>query len=207
MHSTKSVEQLWGIEAFIRYDTRDLYSYPAKGWYHRLVLYKNGIFQTHNNYYKIDHEIRHYLHFGKVILAGRFYNSYLFGEIPVYRLNYIGFDERVRGHFYDVLEGRHINMGSLEVRFPIIPIRYFSLNLPPIPAQYLRNLQLGLSGGFFIDSGIIWNKGHEYAWDQFKTGYGFGLHLHLPYVQVLRFDYAFNRDFTGQFIFEVGVAF
>jgi hypothetical protein len=131
----------------------------------------------------------------------------MFGEVPVYRENYIGFEERIRGHFYMVQEGKHINIGSAEIRFPLIPIRYFSLNIPPIPQQYLRNLQLGLSAGLFIDSGIIWIDPNEYAINNFKTGFGAGLHLHLPYVQVFRFDLAFNKDFKSQLILEVGVAF
>jgi len=207
MHSGKNIEQLWGVEFYIRHDTRDLYSYPSTGWANYLVVYKNSIFQNYNNYYKLDFDVRRYLRLGPVILAGRYFQSYLIGEVPVYRLNYIGFEERIRGHFYTVLEGRHINLGSLEFRFPIVPIRYFSLNLPPIPQQYLKNLQLGLSAGLFIDSGIVWNKSNQYSRDNFRTGFGFGLHIHLPYVQVFRLDYAFNRDWRGQFLVEVGVSF
>lgn len=207
MNSGNNTEQLWGIELFIRYDTRDLYSYPSNGWFNQLVLYKNGIFQQYNNYVRTDFDLRRYLNIGPFIFAVRVYQSYLSGEIPVYRLNYIGYEERIRGHFYTAREGKHINLGSFETRFPLIPIRYFSLNMPPIPSQYLKNLPIGLSAGIFIDSGIIWNMANEYSLENFRTGFGFGLHFHLPYVQVFRCDLAFNQDFRSQFIFEVGVAF
>ena len=81
------------------------------------------------------------------------------------------------------------------------------MNIPAIPAQYLRNLPIGLSAGIFVDSGIIWNLAHEYALKNFYTGFGLGLHFHLPYVQVFRCDLAFNEDFRNQFIIEIGVAF
>jgi hypothetical protein len=58
-----------------------------------------------------------------------------------------------------------------------------------------------------MDSGIIWNGAAQYGISNFETGFGIGLHLHLPYVEVFRFDYAFNREFRGQLILETGIAF
>ena len=98
-------------------------------------------------------------------------------------------------------------MGSIEARFPIIPIRYVSLNLPLIPAEYLHNLKLGLSGALFIDTGIVWVSAEDYALDKFSTGFGFGFHIHLPYVEVFRFDVGFNKELHSQLIVEVGVVF
>ena len=81
------------------------------------------------------------------------------------------------------------------------------MNLPMIPVQYSSNLKLGLNAGIFVDSGIVWNNPEEYSINNFHTGFGFGLHLLLPYVEVFRVDYGFNRDLEGQFILEVGIAF
>jgi outer membrane protein insertion porin family len=207
MHSGKSVENQVGIQLSFRHDTRDLYYYPSKGWFNRVVLNQNGLFQVHDQYEQLTIDTRNYLSLGPLILAWRYYQTYLFGEVPIYRLNYIGFNERIRGHFYTEREGRNVNIGSMEIRFPILPIVYYSYSLPPIPAEYLKNLKLGLSGCLFIDSGIIWNTAPQYSFSNFDTGFGFGLHIHLPYVEVLRLDYGFNRKFRGQFIVEIGVAY
>jgi hypothetical protein len=125
----------------------------------------------------------------------------------VYRLNYIGYEERIRGHFYTAIEGRNINLASVELRFPLIPVRFFSIRTPPIPELYTRNLKIGLSAGLFADAGIIWTHPYEYAMKNVLSGFGAGLHIHLPYIEIFRIDYAFNLAWRGQFIVEVGVAF
>jgi outer membrane protein assembly factor BamA len=222
LHSNNNTENLWGINLFIRYDTRDLYSYPANGWNNSIFIEKNGIFQKYNNYLKFSIDIRRYQQLGFLIIASRIYQKYTIGQLPIYRHNYIGFSERIRGHFYDpAIEGRHIHCFNFELRFPLIPIRYFSYKFPGIPSDYLKDLKLGLSGGLFWDNGIIWNKSKNagiiwdnskkrndgYCINRFISGFGFGLHFHIPYIEVFRLEYAMNLDFKGEFIAEIGVSF
>jgi len=207
MRSGNTTEYTFGLELSVQYDTRDLYSYPSNGWLNVIRFFKYGFFESYNNYENVALDLRKYFSFGPLILAGRFYQNSLFGEIPIYRLNYIGFEERIRGYFYTVWTGKHIQMGSFETRFPIIPIRYISMDLPVIPSQYLQNLKIGLSGAFFVDTGIVWVDAVEYSISNFKTGFGFGFHIHLPYVEVFRVDVGFNRELDSQLIFEVGVVF
>jgi outer membrane protein assembly factor BamA len=207
MRSGNTTEYTFGLELSFRYDTRDLYSYPTSGWLNIIKLFKYGLFENYNNYENVAVDIRKYFSIGPIILAGRFYQNSLFGEIPVYRINYIGFEERIRGYFYNVWTGNHVQIGSIETRFPIIPIRYISLNLPIIPAQYLQNLKIGLSGALFVDTGIVWVNAEDYTTDKFNTGFGVGLHIHLPYIEVFRIDLGFDGNLNSQFIFEVGVVF
>jgi outer membrane protein assembly factor BamA len=207
MHSGKSMEQLWGIIFYVRYDTRDLRYFPGTGWLTSFSFLQNNLFQRYNNYNRTIIDLRRYNRLGPLIVTGRFYQNYLFGQVPIYRANYIGFSERIRGHFYEVYEGRHIHMGSAEIRFPIIPVKYFTMDFPGLPDLYQSNLKVGLSGEFFIDSGIIWQKSADYRMHNYITGFGCGLFLHLPYVEIFRIDYGLNLDFQGEWIFEVGVYF
>ena len=189
------------------YDTRNLRYFPETGWLTSISFLKNGIFQEFNNYNRTIIDLRRYNRLGPFILAGRFYQNYIFGQIPVYRENYIGFSERIRGHFYEVFEGRHIHIGSAEVRFPIIPVKYFTFDFPGVPDVYQSNLKIGLSGGVFIDSGIIWTEPEAYSIDNYITGFGCSLFIHLPYVEIFRVDYGFDFDYRGEWILEVGVNF
>ena len=216
LHSGKPKENLWGVELYIRHDTRDLYSYPTKGWNNSLLIHKNGIFQTYNNYLKLIIDIRRYFHWKFLIFASRFFQQYLFGQVPVYRQSYIGFSERIRGHFYDTAkQGRHIHIISLELRFPIIPVKYYSYKFPFIPSEYLKNLKLGLSGGIFLDNGIIWKKSTDYdtnynqvySINNYITGFGIGLHIHMPYIEIFRLDYGMDLNFNHEFIAEMGLSF
>jgi len=207
MHSGKSSETIWGLSTYFRYDTRDLYEYPTTGWVNRLSVTKYGIFQKYNNYWRISLDLRRYQNLGFFTLAGRFYQNYLFGQIPVFRSNYIGFSERIRGYFFDVFEGNHVQTAGLELRFPILPVKYFSYDTFIIPEEYLKNLKFGINAGIFIDTGIAWSKSNEYGINSFHTGFGAGLHFRIPYVEVVRLDYGLNRDLEGQFIFELGVSF
>lgn len=207
LHSKESTETIWGTRLYLRYDTRDLYAYPTSGWAGYFQATKYGIFQEYNNYWKFYLDIRNYLDLGFFTLASRFNQVYLFGQIPIYRQNYIGFSERIRGHFFDVYQGNHIHAGNLELRFPILPVRYFSFDAILLPDDYLKNLKFGMNVGIFVDTGIAWTKCNEYSIKNFHTGFGAGLHFRLPYVEVVRFDYAFNKDFEGQVIFEIGNSF
>ncbi|MCK5032440.1 MAG: BamA/TamA family outer membrane protein [Calditrichia bacterium] len=207
LHSKKSSEDIWGLRLYLRYDTRDLYAYPSSGWLNFLQITKYGILQEFNNYWKLYLDVRNYLDLGFFTLATRLNQNYLFGQIPIYRSNYIGFSERIRGHFFDVYQGNHVHTGSIELRFPILPVQYFSFDSIIIPDAYLRNLKFGINAGFFVDTGIIWSKSYEYSINNFHTGFGAGLHFRIPYVEVLRLDYGFNRDFEGQIIFEIGNSF
>lgn len=207
MQSGRNTEVLVGVQANLRYDTRDLYSYPGEGWLGMFSAFRNGFFTDYNQYWQFSADLRKYFRIGPVITAFRFSQTYLTGDVPVYRLNYFGFEERVRGHFYTQIEGRNINIGSAEIRFPIIPVKYFSLKMPPIPDIYLHNLKIGLSAGIFADAGIIWDTPGQYRMENVLSGFGAGLHFHLPYVEIFRIDYAFNTRWNGQIIVEVGVAY
>jgi len=207
LHSKKSTETIWGTRIYLRYDTRDLYAYPSKGWLGFLQITKYGLFQEYNNYWKLYLDVRNYWKLGLFTIASRINQSYLFGQIPIYRENYIGFSERIRGHFFDVYQGNHIHSGNIEIRFPIFPIRYFTFDSKILPESYSRNLKFGINASIFMDTGIAWSKSKDYGINNFHTGFGAGLHFRVPYVEVVRLDYGFNRDFEGQIIFEIGNSF
>lgn len=207
LHSGSNSEHTFGVQLFIRHDTRDLYAFPSSGWSNRVKIWRYGLFENYNNYTRVNIDLRHYeKHFG-IIFAARLYQSYLFGQVPIYRKNYFGFGERIRGHFDTVQEGRHINSASFEVRFPILPTRHYSYKVPYLPEMYTKNLPFGISGGLFADAGLLWNHAQEYRMQRVLSGFGADLFLHVPYVEVVRFELAFNTQFDSEFIFEIGVAF
>ncbi len=143
-----------------------------------------------------------------MILAGRISTTQSIGPLPIYDRVYLGFGERVRGHFYEVYEGRHNVIGALELRFTLINTSYYALPAPDyIPKHLLRNLKFGLNGAFFFETGEVWSNPKELKFNRLINGFGASLIARVPYAEIIRLDMAFNENFDMQWIFEVGMAF
>jgi outer membrane protein assembly factor BamA len=146
-------------------------------------------------------DTRAYVPLGRTTLAFRLASDVSHGKIPLYDRLYIGYNERVRGHFFEAFEGENRALASAAFRIPLIPVRYVDLGDQP----QMMNLKFGLSLGFFIDTGTVWFQSEDIKDLKFQTGYGLGLHMHLPYIHVLRFEMAFNERGRKQFILDMGV--
>ncbi len=207
MNTGNSSETNYGLGLLNLYDGRDLYAYPGTGWYTQLNIKKYGFFEEAIDYWKTTLDVRRYYTWQPFILAGRVYSIYTGGDLPVYDRVYLGFTDRIRGHFYEIREGKHSLLFNGAIRFKILPVRYVTLPQDIFPSYLTRNLKFGLNGGLFWDSGIIWNEKRQLAIDNFLSGFGVGLHFRLPYIEVLRLDLAFDEHMKAQFIVENGVAF
>jgi outer membrane protein assembly factor BamA len=201
----------------IKWDNRDLFEYPRKGYYFTYNFSRTGFIQSQPQFWRFEFDNRLYLPvYHKTSLAIRQLLVFNQGELPIYDRVFLGFSERIRGYFNDVFpplelyqtyNSPHISLSSIELRFPLLPIKYFTIENGPIMPSLYRDLKFGISGGLFMDSGIAWQRNNEFALSNFYSGYGFGLHFHLPYVFILRFDYAINDRGREQFIIDAQVAF
>ncbi len=201
----------------LRYDDRDLYEYPRKGFYIDYLLKRTGFRNNQPRFWRFIFDNRFYHPVYKEIsLAIRNLLYIQSGNLPIYDRMYLGFYERIRGYFNRVFPptsdfryfvAPEISLSSLEIRFPILPIRYFSYEGIPMLSTFSRDLKFGLSAGIFVDSGIAWQKSSEFSLKNHFTGFGVGLHIHFPYINVLRLDYAWNDQGHREFIVDIGVAF
>ncbi|MDZ7319091.1 MAG: hypothetical protein ONB11_08060, partial [candidate division KSB1 bacterium] len=73
--------------------------------------------------------------------------------------------------------------------------------------EYSSNLKFGISAGIFFDNGIVWYQQQTPSIRQVKSGFGAGLHFHLPYVEVFRVECGFNKQLKAQAIADIEVAF
>jgi outer membrane protein assembly factor BamA len=208
MSSGTVVDNLAGISVASGYDTRDLTYYPSRGVLLSAVAVKSGLFVDYLNYWKYQIDLRKFYTIKGITLAGRLSTTQSIGELPIYDRVYLGFGERIRGHFYDIYEGRHIVIGQLECRFTLMKIRYYAIPAPAfISSSLLKNLKFGLNGAFFIDSGEVWSKPEELKFNRLISGFGASLIARVPYSEILRLDMAFDKNFNMQWIFEIGMAF
>jgi outer membrane protein assembly factor BamA len=122
------------------------------------------------------------------------------GAVPVYDRFYLGYDERIRGHWSETAEGENRWIASAALRFPLIKIRYFDLG----EASESMNLKFGVSFGLFADAGTAWLHGEKLSADRVLFGYGAGLHFHLPIIDVLRLEAAFDEKGRREWVFDIG---
>jgi len=190
-----------------QYDNSDLKEYPHKGW-NLLFMGKRAGNNEWLHYYQYGFDFRRYQPITrKTTLALRTAGMFSSGNIPVYDRFYFGYKERIRGRFYNVVEGENLIFGGVEFRFPLLKIRY--LDVPPVPGfeAYSSNLKFGISAGIFYDTGAVWFQNHNLTGMDFKSGFGAGIHFHLPYINVFRLECAFNSQGNMQGIAEIETAF
>ena len=208
IRSPDGKDELPQVGVTFNYDARDLYEYPKDGMYLKLTASKTG-FGGNIDYTSYSGDLRYYFPFvGKISLGARLAGWFNSEGTPVYSRIFLGYDERVRGHFYQKREGNNRLLTNMELRFPILKIIYIALDSGPNQFQgYSNNLKFGISGGLFFDCGAVWYDHNQLNRDRFISGFGAGLHFHLPYVDLLRVEYSFDMSGNGEFIFDLGKSF
>jgi outer membrane protein assembly factor BamA len=180
-------------------DRRDLKEYASRGTFLSISVLKNGFPGGAPDYGRADADARIYLPIGPFTLACRGASSLSSGVVPVHDRVYLGYEERVRGHFTQIREGENRMMTAVALRFPILAVRHFDLDDDP----GMRGLKFGLSAGFFIDAGTVWCRGEKPGLRRFDSGFGAGLHFRLPYVDVLRVEAAFDERGRSEWIIDL----
>lgn len=188
------------------YDTRDLFEYPTMGSFFRIGARKYGLPGNDIDIVRYATDFRHYRPLiSSLVLTGRLFTDWAAaGRTPSYNRVYLGYTERIRGHFKDVREGENLFGISTELHYPLFTPVYYTVDyLPP----EFRILKFGVIAALFADAGTVWFRGEPLALNTFTKGYGAGIHLLLPYSIVLRVDYAWNEVRRGEFIIDLGTSF
>lgn len=189
------------------YDTRDVQEYAMAGTFLRTTITKFGFPGGVIDFVRYAIDVRRFAPITRRFsLAGRAYADIAAGgEIPPYSRRFLGYVERVRGHFNDVREGEHLLGTSLEVRFMLLEPRYLVFDFVPVPEFAVW--KFGVAAAAFGDAGTVWFRHEPLALNRFIRGYGVGIHFILPYGFVLRTDYARNAARRGEFIIDLSAAF
>lgn len=191
------------------YDSRDLIEYPHQGL-HMLLWGKRVKHKSPIDYWRYGADLRTYIPSpAKTTLALRTSINLSQGEIPIHDRVYIGYYEKIRGQFNRKFEGENLFISSAEFRIPLMQIRYLDLSRFAFPGfeQYYRDLKFGISTGLFIDYGAVWFQNENLNANILQSGFGAGLHFHLPYVDLFRLEIGFDSDLNHEYIAEVDLAF
>jgi outer membrane protein assembly factor BamA len=127
------------------------------------------------------------------IAAARLGTVVTSGRVPDYRLLGVGGSSSIRGQPQDVAVGANIGRASAELRFPIMDQRRFSLPIPFVPRR-ISNVDLRIAGFLFGDTGSAWDDAPGFREARFRSGYGLGLRLFLPIIELARIELAFDES-------------
>jgi len=204
--STSGKDRYPFFGASYTYDTRDLFEYPSMGTFMKFSVRKYGIPSQALDFVRYAADLRRYVPLvPNFVLTGRLFTDLVAAGItPTYNRVYLGYAERIRGHFKEVREGENLVGISAELHYPFFQPVYLNLTFLPTEFSILR---FGIVAAAFSDAGTVWFRHHPFAINSFTKGYGVGIHFLLPYSMILRTDYAWNEARRGEFILDLGTSF
>ncbi len=191
------------------YDTRDLAQFPKTGLFGAGSIQFNGLGNDGINYQVVNFDVRAYHKLigdllGKIRFATRLTGGKL---VPFYDLSYIGYEERIRGHYTEQLEGNNSYIGSVEMYYPLLKDIQINLDFIPLLPRELLSYRIAFYTEIFSDVGATKFKGESLSLNDFRKGYGGGFtFLILPY-NVVRFEVGLDEYHNTEFIFNVAVSF
>ena len=149
-------------------------------------------------------DLRKFVSIGqRIVLAGRGVTVLSTGEVPGYRRVGVGGSRSIRGLPTDTVTGNNLARINLELRFNILPKRRFNLPIPLAPRR-IKNFDLRFDGVLFVDTGTAWDDSIGFRNASLFKGFGVGLRVFLPVLEVARIELAFNEDGEPTFYFREG---
>lgn len=176
---------------FMGYDSRDLVTNPHRGWWNELDISKNA---GNADFWNFIFDVRRYQR-----IADR-HTLVLFSlltlqtgevgqDIPSYLDFHIGGTNTIRGWGLDARSGKNEFINTVGYRYNLVEPRSFKV--------FGTHLHLGLQLTAFGDFGNAWNENKEFKLDNFIDGYGFGVRLLVPFVEMIRLDFGWGEPGQG----------
>lgn len=194
-------DDLWHGGMSLGLDSRDSWRTPHEGWQNEISgLYLGGSADT----WTLNIDVVRYqpLAPSHTLATGPLL-SVQSGEvghqIPSYMQYFMGGANSIRGYELEELGkelfGKNQLIYNLEYRWLIMPVRALKV--------FKWSVGVGLQAAAFADAGVAWSRGGDFAWDRTRVGYGAGLRVLLPSVEMLRLDVGFSQ--YGDVVFNFGM--
>ena len=122
-----------------------------------------------------------------IVGFGSFQSGVIGRDLPEYEEFGVGGANSVRGWSLGSRLGKHQAIGTIEYLYTLVPVRPFTV--------FGLNLYGGIQAAAFSDVGLAWND-HPSASNAID-GYGVGLRLLFPFIDVMRLDLAWGEPGGG----------
>jgi outer membrane protein assembly factor BamA len=191
------------------WDGRDLRQFPRKGSFLSVWLSQGWVLNSSDQFQRLVIDFRKYFDVGLFALGSRHLWVPSWGNLPPYDWIILQQTTPIRSvNLKD--EGRSFFMTSVEARFDLLNIRYFTWHNAPVLRQHFRNLYYGLAGEVFTDFGDAYQSADRFGLNSLQWGYGFGLLVLIPYVNVVRLEWSWNPEYSFRdvrFAWKTGISF
>ena len=191
------------------YDTRDLSQFARDGTYFNTTFDLKGLNIDNINYNVFSFDLRKYFKLtNDLSFKGRIRSRITSGsQVPYNDFSFFGYEDRVRGYYYNKREGNSSYLSSVELDYPVIKDLNVNLNFIPLLPKALFSYRIAIYAELFADAGLTKLKGEAMTIKKVDSGYGAGLtFLILPY-SIFRIEYAINDLGRSQWILGIGTSF
>ncbi len=183
----------------LKLDHRDYKPYPLNGYYADLEVYKYGlgVFDNDLNILNFKTTLRKYWQFGQrwyaaigtiAQLSNGKYQPYLFERGLGYGRDF------VRAYEYYVVDGQDYIVGKTNVKYGLLPTKYFKVNW--IKTNKFNNIPLAIYLNIFADAGYVNNDQSYFASNTLPNTLlysgGLGLDFVSYYDAVARIEWSVN---------------
>ncbi|TKJ41835.1 hypothetical protein CEE37_04510 [candidate division LCP-89 bacterium B3_LCP] len=177
------------------WDGRDLRQLSRRGLFGSVRYVQGWVLSLKQQYQRFSVDLRSYLPYHFISLCSRLQWHPSWGSLPPYDWTIIDDNSYIRSvNLSD--EGESFYSATFEIRFDLLPLRYFTWQRAPYFKQYFTNLQYGLAAEIFLETGDAYSISDKTSVDNLMWGYGVGLLLRLPYADVIRLESSWNPEYS-----------
>ena len=198
-------DNMFRVGTAVGYDSRDDYRNPHEGWQLDLeVMRTGGALGGDGNFWTTAGDVRRYQPLGKrhtlaVGALATLQTGTVGTDVPEYTQFNLGGVNSIRGHQPDglamTLYGKNQLITTVEYRFLASDIREYEIFGWP--------LGVGLQLALFGDAGVAWSDDSDLSRERTEVGYGVGVRLLVPVVDMVRRDVGCDRD--GRVVFHFAI--
>ena len=179
------------LGAYLGYDDRDLVTNPHRGWWSEVDVSKSA---GDADFWTFIVDVRRYQPIVKRHTLALFslltlQTGDVGTDIPVYLDFHIGGTNTIRGWDLDGRFGKNQFINTVGYRYNLVEPRPFEV--------FGTQLHLGLQLSAFGDFGHAWDESNEFKLENFIEGYGFGVRLLVPFVEMIRMDFGWGEPGGG----------
>lgn len=177
---------------YVGLDTRDQASDTHRGWWNEIELRRSDNPRARKGFWQLTVDLRRYVpivdrHTVALFSTTRLRNGAAGVDIAPWQLFYTGGTNSVRGWPLGSLVGKNEMINTAEYRYTILKPKGWNL---PFGIRYRGGLHLAA----FVDAGTTWDEPREFSLDRTIAGAGVGARLLVPFVGMLRLDFAMGKS-------------